>query len=70
MPAFLVPFKPVLIRLFIAYVLPKIQAWAIKMQSDPEFKAESDKVFSELNKAETTEELRNVAKKIFELQGK
>lgn len=70
MPAFLIPFKPIIIRLFIAYVLPKIQAWAVKMQSDPEFKAESDKLFAELPKAETTEELRNVAKKMFELQSK
>lgn len=65
---FLAPLKPLLLRIFIYFVLPKIQAWAVRVQLDPNFKLESDKIFADLNKAESTEELRAVARRLYELQ--
>lgn len=65
---FLAPLKPLLLRIFIYVVLPKIQAWATRVQLDPNFKLESDKIFADLNSAKTTEELRAVAARLYELQ--
>lgn len=66
----LAPFKPILIRVFIAFILPNIQRWANRYMSDPEFKAESDRLFGDLAKADKTEELREIARRMNELQKK
>lgn len=65
---FLAPLKPLLLKIFIYVVLPKVQAWANRVKLDPNFKLESDKIFADLNSAQTTEELRKVAVRLYELQ--
>jgi hypothetical protein len=53
---------------FVDLVYPLALELAMKRETDPAFKAESDKTYGEIKAAQTTADRKTAARKLYELQ--